>query len=41
MFNNSFPENHAVYEIMWKNMVEPDSSQTTIYYCACACVLGN
>jgi hypothetical protein len=24
MFNNSFPENRAVYEIMWKNMVQPD-----------------
>jgi len=24
-----FPENHAVYEIMWKNMVKPDSPQTT------------
>ena len=20
-----FPENHAVYEIMWKNMVQPDA----------------
>ena len=25
VFNNFFPpENRAVYEIMWKNMVEPD-----------------
>jgi len=23
MFSNVFPENHAVYEIMWKNTVEP------------------
>jgi hypothetical protein len=23
-FNNFFPENRAVYEIMWKNMVELD-----------------
>jgi hypothetical protein len=29
MFNN-FPENHTVYEIMWKNMVHPDRSQMTI-----------
>jgi hypothetical protein len=25
-----FSENHSVYEIMWKNMVEPDRSQMTI-----------
>jgi len=24
------PENRAVYEIMWKNMVEPDRPKTTI-----------
>ena len=24
MFYNFFPENRAVYEIMWKNVVEPD-----------------
>jgi hypothetical protein len=23
-FQKLFPENRAVYEIMWKNMVEPD-----------------
>jgi len=23
MFNNFFPENRAVYEISWKNVVEP------------------
>jgi len=23
------PENHAVYEIMWKNMVQPDRPQMT------------
>jgi hypothetical protein len=27
---NIFPENLAVYEIMWKNMVEPDWPKTTI-----------
>jgi hypothetical protein len=30
MFNKSFSENRAVYEIMWKNMVEPDKTQMTI-----------
>jgi len=24
-------ENHAVYEIMWKNVVEPDGPQMTIW----------
>ena len=28
-------ENCAVYEIMWKNMVEPDRPQMTIQYGAC------
>jgi len=27
-----FSENFAFYEIMWKNMVQPESSQMTIYY---------
>jgi hypothetical protein len=26
----NFSENRAVYEIMWKNVVEPDRPQTTI-----------
>ena len=30
MFNN-IPESRAVYEIMWKNAVEPGRSQTTIW----------
>jgi hypothetical protein len=29
MFNNSFSENHDPYEIMWKNMVVPDSPEVT------------
>ena len=29
MFNNFPPENLTVYEIMWKNMIEPDKSQMT------------
>jgi hypothetical protein len=28
MFNNLFSENQAVYEIMLKNMVQPDGPQT-------------
>jgi len=27
---NFFPENRDVYEIMWKNVVEPDRPQMTI-----------
>jgi hypothetical protein len=30
MFNTFFPENRAVYEIMLKNMVQPDRPQMTI-----------
>jgi hypothetical protein len=31
MSNNFFPpKNRAVYEIMWKNMVQPDRPQMTI-----------
>jgi hypothetical protein len=30
MFNNFFPENRAVYEIMWKIMAQPDRPQMTI-----------
>ena len=30
MSNKFFSENRAVYEIMWKNMVEPDRPQITI-----------
>jgi hypothetical protein len=26
----TFSENHAVYEIMWKNMVEPDRPEVSI-----------
>jgi hypothetical protein len=31
------PENRAVYEIMWKNMVEPDRPQMTIRLTRFAC----
>ena len=30
MFNKFFPKNHDFYEIMWKNMVEPDIAQMTV-----------
>jgi hypothetical protein len=29
MLSNFFSENDAVYEIMWKNVVEPDRPQMT------------
>ena len=38
MFNNFFlPENHAVYEIMWKNIVERGRPQMTIWSTRIAC----
>ena len=39
MFNNVFffSENHAVYEIMWKNIVERGRPQMTIWRMAIAC----
>jgi len=30
-------ENHAVYEIMWKNVVEPDGPQMTIWRMHISC----
>jgi hypothetical protein len=30
MFNNFFSENHAPYEVMWKNVVQPDIQQITV-----------
>jgi hypothetical protein len=30
MFKNFFSENHAIYQIMWENTVEPDRPQMTI-----------
>jgi hypothetical protein len=35
MFNTFF--NHAVYEIMWKNIVEQGRLQMTIYHMHIAC----
>ena len=36
MFNN-FSENCAVYEMMWKNIVEPDRPQMTFWRTCIAC----
>ena len=30
MFNIFFPENHAVYDIVWNNTVRPERTQMTI-----------
>jgi hypothetical protein len=40
MSNNFFPEIRIVYEIMWKNMVQPDRPQMTIKYGGCALHAG-
>jgi hypothetical protein len=29
MFNNFFPDNLAVYETLWKYLVQPDTPQMT------------
>ena len=33
----SFPGNHAVYEIMWKNSLEPDRPRMTVIRMRIAC----
>jgi len=40
MSSDFFPQNHAAYEIMWKNMVEPGRTQMIILYNACAMHAG-
>ena len=37
MFSNVPPNNRAVYEIMWKNTVEPDRQQMTLWRMRIAC----
>ena len=37
VFSNFFSENRAVYEITWKNMVQPDRPQTIIWRMSIAC----
>ena len=36
-FSNFFFFNRAIYEIMWKNIVEPDRPQMTIWFMHVAC----
>jgi hypothetical protein len=40
IFNNFFSENRATYEIMRKNMGEPQTPQMTVEYGACALLAG-
>jgi hypothetical protein len=37
VFNNFFPENRTLYEILWKNTVKPDRPQMTIWHMRTAC----
>jgi hypothetical protein len=37
MSNNFLFENHALYEIMWKNTVEPGRTKMTIWHIRIAC----
>jgi len=37
LYSIAFSENRAVYEIKWKNIVEPDRSQMTIWHMCIAC----
>jgi len=39
IFNNIFPKNRTVYEIMWENMIEPGRTQVTLLG-ACALHAG-
>jgi BarA-like signal transduction histidine kinase len=32
MFNNFVSENRAIYEIMWRNIVQPDRTQMAIWH---------
>jgi hypothetical protein len=43
MSNNYFPETCAIFEMMWKNVVQPDRPQITIAYntAQVCCVLNN
>jgi len=40
MFSSIFPENLALYEIMWKNIVQPYRPQMTVWHGACALHAG-
>jgi len=39
LFNNLFSTNRAIYEIMWKNTVEPGRPQMAIWWMCIACWL--
>ena len=39
MFNNFFFLNRAVYEIVWKNIVEPGKSQMTVWRTRIGCCI--
>ena len=40
MFKNFFfPENHAIYETMWKNIIEPGGLQLGIWHMRIACCI--
>jgi hypothetical protein len=43
MFNNFFPEDLALFEIMWKNMIKPERPQIKTQYntVRAYCVLEN
>jgi hypothetical protein len=41
MFNNFVSENRAIYEIMWKNMVESDRPHDNIIRCMLVCCWGS
>jgi len=36
---NFSPENHAVYEVTWKNLVQPDRSQLTLWRMRISCCM--
>jgi len=39
MINKFFSENHAVYEIMWKNIIQPDRPYMTTWRMRIACCI--
>ena len=36
-FNNFFPENRAIYKILWKNIVEPSRPQMALWFMCIRC----
>jgi hypothetical protein len=37
MFNNAFPKTRAIYEMLWKNTVEPEATDDAIGRRCLAC----